>query len=197
MKPTQINENLFLLELVDEPCQPGCSGLSFCTNFNHRPMELFRNCNPEADLAAEKMFGEWLLSRRVTVPGWDRVVMSGPSRCSPALWKALACALQFQPCKRNMLRMTICPRDCIDLLSSCLLQRNQTLALELCEKLSPRTGNCVDLQSYLNEQPTAVAMISPCKFNNCDSDHVCAVDQRSFDGYSCLNGKLINIRNSN
>ena len=34
---------------VEEPCQPGCTDLAFCTNFNHRPMTLFRNCNPEAD----------------------------------------------------------------------------------------------------------------------------------------------------
>lgn len=49
----------FLLCAVDEPCQLGCSGLSYCTNFNHRPTELFQSCTREADYAAEKAFKMW------------------------------------------------------------------------------------------------------------------------------------------
>ena len=44
---------------VDEPCRIGCNNLSFCTNFNHRPTELYRSCSLDADLAAEKTFNVW------------------------------------------------------------------------------------------------------------------------------------------
>lgn len=58
---------------VDEPCQPGCSNLSFCSSFNNRPLELFRNCNPEADAAAQNVFQEWIRMTRVVLPGNGRL----------------------------------------------------------------------------------------------------------------------------
>lgn len=45
--------------IVDQPCKLGCSGLSFCTNFNNRPTELFRSCTVEADHAAQMGFNSW------------------------------------------------------------------------------------------------------------------------------------------
>ena len=142
-------------------------------------------------MSAEKVFQEWLQSPHVRLPGTTDIFVSGPAKCSPALWKALACALQFKPCKRNMPQLTICARDCIELLSSCLRERNQTLAMELCDRLTRRnSGECVSLQSYLQPQPDTVAMISPCKYNHCDSEHVCVVDLRSFEGFSCVRGPL-------
>lgn len=54
---------------VDEPCQPGCSNLSFCSSFNNRPLELFRNCNPEADAAALNVFHDWIKMALVVLPG--------------------------------------------------------------------------------------------------------------------------------
>ena len=37
----------------------GCSGMKFCTNFNHRPAELFRSCNKQADQAAQRNYNSW------------------------------------------------------------------------------------------------------------------------------------------
>ena len=44
---------------VDEPCELGCSGLSYCSNFNFRPTEMFRRCDAEADTMASKMMQVW------------------------------------------------------------------------------------------------------------------------------------------
>ncbi len=64
-----INNMWIMSPTVDEPCQPGCSNLSFCSSFNNRPLELFRNCNPEADAAAQNVFQEWIRMTRVVLPG--------------------------------------------------------------------------------------------------------------------------------
>ena len=56
-------------ETVDEPCQPGCPSLAFCSSFSNRPLELFRSCNPEADATAQKVFQEWIHMQRVLLPG--------------------------------------------------------------------------------------------------------------------------------
>lgn len=45
---------------VDEPCELGCDGLSFCTNFNNRPTELFRSCTVQADHAAQADVAMWI-----------------------------------------------------------------------------------------------------------------------------------------
>ncbi|GFR95098.1 reversion-inducing cysteine-rich protein with Kazal motifs-like [Elysia marginata] len=45
---------------VEQPCRAGCSGLSFCRNFNYRPTELFRSCTPEADDAARRVYHSWM-----------------------------------------------------------------------------------------------------------------------------------------
>lgn len=49
----------FLIFLVEEPCELGCDGLSYCTNFNNRPTELFRACNTHADVAAHYDVAYW------------------------------------------------------------------------------------------------------------------------------------------
>nr|CAH0110900.1 unnamed protein product [Daphnia galeata] len=180
-------------EDVDEPCQPGCSNLSFCSSFNNRPLELFRNCNPEADAAAQNVFQEWIRMTRVVLPGLtgrQDVKLWGPSTCMMPQWKALACALQFKPCRRNMLRTAICWNSCIKLLSGCMTQYNATLAVELCNRLTPEsfTGACISLEDYVAPQPKTVAVVAPCRYNTCRTDQVCVVDHRSSNGYSCLPG---------
>lgn len=37
----------------------GCSGLDYCTNFNHRPTEMFRSCNKQADNSARSAVRLW------------------------------------------------------------------------------------------------------------------------------------------
>ena len=44
---------------VEEPCQLGCNGLKFCTMMNHRPIEHFRSCNADSDLAAQQDILLW------------------------------------------------------------------------------------------------------------------------------------------
>ena len=60
-------------------------------------MELFRNCNPEADAAAQNTFQEWIRQTLVVLPGMtgrQDVKLWGPSTCMTPHWKALACILQ-------------------------------------------------------------------------------------------------------
>ncbi|CAG5122996.1 unnamed protein product, partial [Candidula unifasciata] len=91
---------------VDEPCKLGCSGLSFCTNFNNRPTELFRSCTVEADHAAQMVLNSWkngvIHLPQMTIPVKDI------SQCKPAMWKAIACALEIKPCGFQHSLMTLC-----------------------------------------------------------------------------------------
>lgn len=54
---------------VEEPCELGCDGLSFCTNFNNRPTELFRSCNAEADEAARNDVLQWQKQKELILSG--------------------------------------------------------------------------------------------------------------------------------
>lgn len=53
--------------LVDEPCELGCDGLSFCTNFNNKPTELFRSCNTQADEAARNDVALWQTQNNISL----------------------------------------------------------------------------------------------------------------------------------
>lgn len=55
--------------IVEEPCELGCDGLSFCTNFNNRPTELFRACNAEADVAARNDVLQWQKQKELVLSG--------------------------------------------------------------------------------------------------------------------------------
>lgn len=44
---------------VDSHCEPGCSRLSYCSNFNGRPQQLFRSCNQQSDEDARKAVKLW------------------------------------------------------------------------------------------------------------------------------------------
>lgn len=57
------------LEEVEEPCELGCDGLSFCTNFNNRPTELFRSCNIQADEAARNDVLQWQKQKELALSG--------------------------------------------------------------------------------------------------------------------------------
>ena len=90
-----------------------------------------------------------------------------------------------------MMKTAICWKDCIKLLSGCMTQYNASLAVELCNKLTPESfvgGSCVSLDDYLTPQLKTVAVVAPCRYNNCRTDQVCVVDHQSPVGYSCLPG---------
>lgn len=55
--------------LVEEPCELGCDGLSFCTNFNNRPTELFRSCSAQADEAARNDVLQWQKQKELVLSG--------------------------------------------------------------------------------------------------------------------------------
>ena len=44
---------------VESPCVPGCTGLSYCSNLNDRPTEMYRACNSLADEAARRTVQHW------------------------------------------------------------------------------------------------------------------------------------------
>ncbi|XP_014680010.1 PREDICTED: reversion-inducing cysteine-rich protein with Kazal motifs-like, partial [Priapulus caudatus] len=96
------------LDDVDEPCELGCSGLSYCTNFNDRPTELYRSCNRRADAAARNDIMLW---RNGTI-NHRMLLMNIPvldiGRCEPQLWKAIACMLQVKPCNTRTYTNPIC-----------------------------------------------------------------------------------------
>jgi len=90
-----------------------------------------------------------------------------------------------------MLKTSICWKDCIKLLSGCMTQYNASLAVELCNKLTPESfvgGSCVSLDDYLTPQLKTVAVVAPCRYNTCRTDQVCVVNNKTSDGYSCLSG---------
>jgi len=56
--------------VVEEPCQVGCSGLLFCSNFNYRSNEMYRMCNKEADQVARYVCGgHWVSSEFLYATG--------------------------------------------------------------------------------------------------------------------------------
>lgn len=100
------------------PCQQGCSGLAFCTNFNHRPTQLFRSCTARADAAAREDLHLWQESQRLSLSGLAATVpLRSVMECQPELWRAVACALHLQPCHVSSLTNAICWQDCVNLLS--------------------------------------------------------------------------------
>lgn len=123
---------------MDEPCELGCDGLSFCTNFNNRPTELFRTCTSQADEAARNDVALWQDQNNITLGMYFLHTLNflnsssyivGPeltlplksiSSCSPNLWKAVACTLQVKPCSRSSHANQICRDVCMDVLSKCV-----------------------------------------------------------------------------
>lgn len=105
------------LDEVDEPCQLGCDGLDYCTNFNRRPLQLFRSCTANADQAARDDSATWIAnaSMNSTIIINDDVVA-----CMKNAWRAIACTLRIRPCTRKTHATRICRNDCRDVLNSCL-----------------------------------------------------------------------------
>ncbi|XP_066975585.1 reversion-inducing cysteine-rich protein with Kazal motifs isoform X2 [Macrobrachium rosenbergii] len=172
---------------ADAPCQQGCSGLSFCTNFNHRPNDLFRSCNARADAAAEEDLKLWQESRTLTLPGLAASVpLRSVTECQLELWKAVACSLHLRPCHPTSLTNAICWHDCVKLLSRCVEDPGSSeggvTAASVCGTLSPPPGSpCVSLTAFLspslvpNEPPWRVPT-SPCRPSPCPGRSVCTIN---------------------
>lgn len=107
------------IDEIDEPCELGCDGLSFCTNFNNRPTELFRSCQIQADIAAKSDVALWQEIGVLSLPGLN-IPIENISKCSPETWRAIACVLQIKPCTKDTHLNQICREDCYDILSKCM-----------------------------------------------------------------------------
>ncbi|XP_055936022.1 reversion-inducing cysteine-rich protein with Kazal motifs-like [Argiope bruennichi] len=177
---------------VDEPCELGCEGLGYCTNFNFRPTELFRSCNQRSDRAAQNDVESWE-NGIIHLPMMEIPVLK-ISQCYSEVWKAIACALQIKPCHNEAHVNRICKADCIDILNKCVdrsrLKHNQN-PVTLCEILSP-PGNdtpCISLLPYLVKSKyiqEALEITHPCKPNKCKGLHdVCMVDRNCLTHQKC------------
>ncbi|XP_046674176.1 reversion-inducing cysteine-rich protein with Kazal motifs-like [Homalodisca vitripennis] len=201
---SQFSEDSLLhcIDEVEEPCELGCDGLSYCTNFNNRPTELFRSCSVQADDAARNDVALWTSKGVLTLPGLQ-IPIRNISHCSPLTWKAVACTLQIKPCHRTSHTNRICRQDCFNLLSQCMdwtRMPADTSAASICSRLSPDNPNtpCVSLEPYLEPSdqpysPPSDQVTQPCKGDPCNIGQVCAVNRycqplRSCQPYSCSDG---------
>ncbi|KAL1497373.1 hypothetical protein ABEB36_008354 [Hypothenemus hampei] len=189
------------IDEVDEPCELGCDGLSFCTNFNNRPTELFRSCTFQADDTARNEVTLWQSQRNISMPGMLSLPLKSDKKCWN-IWKAVACTLQIKPCSRQSHANQICRDVCLEILKQCTdWSRLSPIysAEKMCQSLSPDDPgvSCIKVNDYL--APNAVTypirtgqVSSPCKGNPCDPNEICIINKDCIHGlfdckpYNCL-----------
>ncbi|XP_022238153.1 reversion-inducing cysteine-rich protein with Kazal motifs-like [Limulus polyphemus] len=195
-KPAEA-DMLHCLADAEEPCELGCEGLSYCTNFNYRPIQLFRSCEVRADRAARSDVELWRAGV-IHLPVMDVPVLD-ISTCYPETWKTIACVLQIKPCHQRSHANMICKSDCIDILSKCVdysrLPAGQT-PTTLCEVLSPPGEDppCVSLKPYLEESihvRVAAEVTHPCTSRACNGTDVCVVNRECSHGQPCFPHKCL------
>ncbi|XP_047424074.1 reversion-inducing cysteine-rich protein with Kazal motifs [Mugil cephalus] len=178
---------------VREPCQLGCKDLSYCTNFNNRPTELFRSCNVQSDQGAMNDIKLWS-NGTIKMPFMNIPVLD-IRKCLPDMWKAVACSLQIKPCHSKSRGSLICKSDCVDILTQCgdrkRFHEGQTPE-RICELLSPIDDpeRCIPLHRYLIPSSLGNSIIEevihPCNPNPCPSNHLCQVNRKGcVDELSC------------
>ncbi|KAI4456345.1 serine protease inhibitor [Holotrichia oblita] len=187
------------IDEVDEPCELGCDGLSFCTNFNNRPTELFRACTPQADEAARNDVTMWQTQHQLSLPGLT-LPLKNISKCSPDTWKAVACILQIKPCSRYSHSNQICRDVCLEILTDCAdwTKIPPEFSPEgMCSRLSPDElgASCITLQNYLFPSDASYQngqVSSPCKNDPCGSSQICSINKNYSPGkslpYTCTPG---------
>ncbi|KAA0704930.1 Reversion-inducing cysteine-rich protein with [Triplophysa tibetana] len=178
---------------VREPCQLGCKDLTYCTNFNNRPTELFRSCNVQSDQGAMNDFKLWS-NGTIRMPFMNIPVLD-IRKCQPEMWKAVACALQIKPCYSKSRGSVICRSDCVDILTQCGDRKrflDEQTPERICDMLSPTDDpeRCIPLKRYLNPSPFdnfIEEVIHPCNPNPCPSNHLCEVNRKGcHPGQVCL-----------
>ncbi|KAJ8968089.1 hypothetical protein NQ317_005572, partial [Molorchus minor] len=194
---TQVSEESLrtCIDEVDEPCELGCDGLSYCTNFNNRPTDLFRSCNSQADEAARNDVALWQNQSYITLGPRLTLPLKSISKCSPNVWKVVACTLQIKPCSRHSHMNQICRDVCLDILSQCVdwTRISPHLSADsICSNLSPDDPNvsCIRLRDYLSpstyKYPRITGQVSsPCKGNPCEPNEICLINRNCIHGTNC------------
>ncbi|KAF6735937.1 Reversion-inducing cysteine-rich protein with Kazal motifs [Oryzias melastigma] len=182
-KPAE-TELISCLSDVREPCQLGCKDLTYCTNFNNRPTELFRSCNIQSDQGAMNDIKLWS-NGTIKMPFMNIPVLD-IRKCLPNMWKAVACSLQIKPCHSKSRGSLICKSDCVSILTQCgdsqRFHEGQT-AERICDLLSPIDDpeRCIPLHKYLT--PSSIGstvhqeVIHTCNPNPCPSNYLCQVNR--------------------
>lgn len=141
------------LDEVDFPAELGCDGLSFCSNFNNRPKQLFRNCNAAADLAAHQEFKFWRQNSVFNLKGIN-IPIQNISTCLPDIWHTIACIVHLQPTTEDQHINSICWNDCFDILSKCLdwkLMNSSEVPSSICRKITQNVYSpCISIQNFVN-----------------------------------------------
>ncbi|KAL7023083.1 hypothetical protein ACKWTF_012487 [Chironomus riparius] len=179
------------IEEIDYPVEIGCNGLSFCKNFNNRPTELFRNCNPISDLTARNEYEQWILKKTLNVFDFNLPIIQSKT-CIPLL-QTVSCILHLKPSTRSLHYNQICWEDCLEFLGKCLDLKQNMLVTSICSSLSPnRNVPCVSIKQYLspNEDFSRETdlIISPCRNHQCNvTTEICEID-RNTNNYYCEQG---------
>ncbi|XP_043599911.1 reversion-inducing cysteine-rich protein with Kazal motifs [Bombus pyrosoma] len=183
------------LEDTDDPCEMGCSGLSYCTRFNDRSTTLFRSCSAAADEAAKLEADHW--ARGGIVRGLGVPVRAAAS-CPPETLRAAACLLQLRPCEARIHETRLCREDCLELMASCVdwsAINGPHTAATLCAKLSPARSDasCVSLRPFLEDAQDNESVIrleedivTPCRSNPCAHGEICQLLHFTRQAYRCL-----------
>uniref|UniRef100_A0A670JJM4 Reversion-inducing cysteine-rich protein with Kazal motifs n=1 Tax=Podarcis muralis TaxID=64176 RepID=A0A670JJM4_PODMU len=178
---------------VREPCQLGCRNLTYCTNFNNRPTELFRSCNAQSDQGAMNDMKLWEKGT-IKMP-FINIPVLDIKKCQPEMWKAIACSLQIKPCHSKSRGSIICKSDCVEILNKCgdLSKFPEGhMAESICELLSPTDDleTCIPLDTYV--RPSTLGNIvddvtHPCNPNPCAANQLCEVNRKGCQaGEPCL-----------
>ncbi|XP_032241175.2 reversion-inducing cysteine-rich protein with Kazal motifs isoform X2 [Nematostella vectensis] len=170
---------------VTKPCQLGCSGLNFCTNFNNRHTELFRSCDAKSDSHAKYHMQDWEKGI-INMPGMP-IPVQDIKTCLPDTWKTIACVLQIKPCSIKSHRSTICRADCIRILNQCgnATLMHQQPPEEVCNKLSPMVdqSSCISIGKYLRPSPYSDVtdqVTHPCNPNPCQKSRICEINRTCY-----------------
>ncbi|MBZ3869736.1 Reversion-inducing cysteine-rich protein with Kazal motifs [Sciurus carolinensis] len=155
---------------VREPCQLGCRNLTYCTNFNNRPTELFRSCNAQSDQGAMNDMKLWEKGS-IKMP-FINIPVLDIKKCQPEMWKAIACSLQIKPCHSKSRGSIICK----------LVKLICFGGFGVCFSGPSTLGNIVEEVSH------------PCNPNPCPANELCEVNRKGCASgdpclpYSCVQG---------
>lgn len=195
-----------------EPCKLGGStNLDFCTNFNDRPLELFRRFNDFGDSAAQKLHKFW--SDGIVPVLEYKLIFKDIKTCQPEMFKALACLTAIKPCDHKIIQRQVCRKDCEELLSDCLDRSLTTINIRMeidivCAAILPKDNQseCISVKDYV-KKPTQVVDVRsevtlPCNNNPCKRGEVCMINHSCKRGrnnckpYSCVKGCTVSPKSN-